>query len=95
MYPHSPEGQLYLGLHQKKHDQQVERSDPTPLLCTAEVSPGVLCPGVEHSVQERHGPVGACPEKGHINDPRNVTSLLRGQAESAGAVQPGEEKAAR
>ena len=37
--------------------------------------------------------VGACPEEGHSNDPRVGTPSLHGQAERAGAVQPGEEKA--
>ena len=39
------------------------------------------------------GPLGVCPEEGHKNDPRGGTSPLQGQAERAGAVQPGEEKA--
>jgi len=34
-------------------------------------------------------------EKGHKNDLRTGAPLLQGQAEIAGAVQPGEEKAAR
>jgi len=46
---------------------------------------------VESSVQERHGSVGAHPEEGHKNDPRDGTPLLRGQAERAEAVQPREE----
>ena len=33
------------------------------------------------------------PEEGHKNYARDETSLLLGQAERAGAVQPGEEKA--
>ena len=41
-----------------------------------EASPGVLCPGVESSVKERHGPVGAHPEEGHTDDPRDGTPLL-------------------
>ena len=45
------------------------------------------------SVQERHGAVGAHPEEGHRNDPRDGTPLPQGQAERPGAVQPGEEKA--
>ena len=49
---------------------------------------------MESSVEERHGPVGACPGKGHKNDSCNGT-LLQEQAERAGAVQPGEEKAVR
>jgi len=42
MYPHSPESQPYSGLRQKKHGQQVEGGDPSPLLCSGESSPGVL-----------------------------------------------------
>ena len=48
---------------------------------------------MESSVQERHRPVGAHPEEGHTNDPREGSLLLLGQAERAEAVQPGEEKA--
>jgi len=70
VYPCSPESQLYLGLHQKKHGQQVEGGDPAPLLCTGEASPGVLCPDVVPSVKERYRPVGVGPEKGHKKDPQ-------------------------
>ena len=69
MYPCTPESQLYPGLHQKC-GQQVEGGDPAPLLCAGEASPGVLCSDVVSSVQERHGPVGVCPEKGHRNYPQ-------------------------
>ena len=93
MCPHSPEGQPYPGLHQRKCGLQGEGGDPAPLLCDGEASPGVLHPDVESSVQERHGAVGACPEEGHKSDPRDGTPLLQGQAERAGAVQLGEEKA--
>jgi len=48
---------------------------------------------VASSVQERHGAVGAHPEEGHKNDPKDGTPLLQGGAERAGSVQPGEEKA--
>jgi len=58
-----------------------------------EASPGVLHPDVESLVQERHGPVGVHPDKGRKKDPRDGTPLLQGQAERAGTVQPGEEKA--
>ena len=48
---------------------------------------------MESLVQERHGAVGAHPEEGHQNDPRDGTPPLQGQVERAGAVHPGEEKA--
>jgi len=92
MCPRSSESQQYPGLHQKKRSWQVEGGDTAPLLCSGVTSPGVLHPDVESSVQERHG---ACPEKGHKNYLWNVTLLLSGQAERAGAVQPGAEKAVR
>ena len=53
--PLQPKCQLYPGLHQKMHGQQVEGGDPAPLLCTGETSPGVLHPDEEFSVQKRHG----------------------------------------
>jgi len=34
----------------------------------------------------------ACPEEGHKSNPKDGTLLLQGQAERAGAVQPGEVK---
>ena len=64
------------GNHQKDCGQQVEGGDPASLLCASEASPGVLHPDVESSVQERHGPIGAHPEKGHKKDPWNGTPLL-------------------
>jgi len=33
--------------------------------CSGETPPGVLCPALEPSAQERHGPVGVVPDKGH------------------------------
>ena len=45
-------------------------------LYTGEASPGVLCPDVESSVQEGHGPVGAHPEASHRNDAKDGTPLL-------------------
>ena len=64
----SPEGQLYPGLHQEKHDQQVEGGDSAPLLCSSETPPGELCPVLEPPAQEGHGVVGVGPEEGHEDD---------------------------
>jgi len=91
----SPESQPYDGLHQKQCGQQGKEGDPAPLLCSGEASPGILCPDVESSVQERHGPVGVCPEEGQKNDPKDEIPLLQGQAERGGAVQHGEVKPSR
>jgi len=93
MCPCSAESQLYPGLHPKERGQQGEGGDAAPLLCADEISPGVLHPDGESSVQERREAVGVCPEEGHKNNPRDGTPPLCGQAERAGAVQPGEEKA--
>jgi len=65
MCAHSPEGQLYPGLHQERHGQQVKGGDSAPLLLSGETPPGVLRPALEPSEQERHGAVGASPEEGH------------------------------
>ncbi|CAM9299629.1 unnamed protein product, partial [Bubo scandiacus] len=50
--------------------------DSSPLLCSGETPPGVLCPAPESSAQERHGPVGVGPQEGHENDERDGTPLL-------------------
>ena len=76
MSPHSPESQLFPGLHQMKCGQQVKGGDPASLLHAGEASPEVLHPDVKSSVQERDGSVGACPEEGHKNDPRDGTPPL-------------------
>jgi len=70
MYARSPEGQLYPGLHQKQHGQQVQGGDSALLLHSGEIPPGVLRPALQPSAQERHGPVGAGLEE--------VTKMIRG-----------------
>jgi len=65
----SLEGQLYPGLHQEKRGQQVEGGD-SPLLCSGETPPGVLCAALEPPAQEGHGCVGAGPEE--------ATKMVRG-----------------
>ena len=52
------------------------REVPAPLLCTGEISTGILHPHIESLLQERHRPVGAHPEEYHENNPRNGTPSL-------------------
>jgi len=40
-----------------------EEGDSAPLLRSGETPPGVLCPALEPSAQDRPGPVGARPEE--------------------------------
>ena len=70
----------------------MKRVDPVSLLCAGEASLEELCPDVESSVQERYRFLGAHPEEGHKNDPRDGKPLLPGQTLRAEAVQPGGEK---
>lgn len=53
----------------------------------------MLRPDTESSAQQGHGRDGVCTEERHKNDLRDGIPALRGQAESAGAVQPEDEKA--
>ena len=76
MCARSPEGQLYSGLHQEKHGQQVEGGDSATLLCSGETSPAVLCPALEPPAQEGHRTVGVGPEEGHKDNPRVGAPLL-------------------
>lgn len=89
----NPEGQLHPGLHQEKHNQQVEGGDSPPLLCSCETPSGVLCPDLGPPTQEGHGSVGAGPEEGHENDEVVKAAPLKGQTERVGALQSREEKA--
>jgi len=69
-YSCSPEGHPYPGLHQENCGQQVEGRDSAPLLYSGEISPGVLRPALEPPARERHGAIGAGPEK--------PTKMIRG-----------------
>jgi len=80
MHACGSESQLYPGIHEEKCGQQVERGDSAPPLHSGESPPGVLCPALEPSAQERRGPVGF----------RGLEPL---SYERVGAVQPGGEKA--
>jgi len=45
-------------------------------LHSGETPHGVLCPALEPSARDRHGPVGSGPEEGHNNDQRSGVPLL-------------------
>ena len=47
MYTCSPKSQLYPGLRQEKCAQRVEGGDSAPLLCSREITSGVLYPVLE------------------------------------------------
>ncbi|PKU45387.1 rna-directed dna polymerase from mobile element jockey-like [Limosa lapponica baueri] len=63
-------------LHQKKHGQHVEGGDSASLLCSCETLPGELCPSLESSTSEGHGPLGTGPAEDHENDHRAGAPLL-------------------
>ena len=52
-----------------------------------------MCPDLGPPAQEGHGVVRAGPQEGHKDDQRAGTSPLCGQAEEAGILQPGQERA--
>jgi len=60
------------------------------VLSGSEVIAGALCPVLGSPLPESHG---ERPVKGHQDDEGTGVSLLRGKAERAGLVQPGEERA--
>jgi len=63
-------------LPRKRGGQQGERGDCPPLLCPCKSPSGVLCPGLELSVEEEFGVVGADAEKGRDDDQRAGELLL-------------------
>ena len=67
------------------------RNRPSP----REAPSAVLCPVLVSSVQERWGATGESPAESYGDEEGTGASLLWGEAEGAGLVQPGEEKAER
>lgn len=51
-----------------KHNQQVEKRDPSSLFCFCETSSGVPHSVLGPSAEEKHGPVRAGPEESHKDD---------------------------
>ena len=74
-------------VHQEKCDQQAKRGDPSPLLCSHESLPGVLCPILGPPTREGHSAVRAHPEEHHKDDQRAGALCLGGQAE-LGLLRP-------
>lgn len=59
---------LTLGLPEQECCQQVESGDPSTLLSTGEVMPGLLCPVFAPPAEQRDGHNGESPAKGHKGD---------------------------
>ena len=85
---------MYPGLHQKKRGQQVKGGDPALLLCTGETSPE-YCIQMGSPHYRRDMDLLECVQW-------RATKMIQGMEQlsyevrlRAGAVQPGEEKAAR
>ena len=75
--------QLYPGLHQEKHDQQIEGGDSALLLCSHVTLPEVLHSALRLSTQEGYWTVGEGPEEGCEDDHRAGAPLLWRWAERA------------
>ena len=70
-----------------------EGGDCHSLLSSCKAPLEVLHPGLGMPVQEGCRAVGTGSEEGHENDQRAGVPLLQRQAEGAGIIQPGKDKA--
>lgn len=72
---------------------QDQTTDSSPVLCTGEVVPRVLCSVLGPSFQKGHRGAGICPEK--CNKAHEISGIhdLQGAADGAGVVYPREEDA--
>ena len=66
----------------------------TPL-STCQATPGVLCPVLVSTIQERHGQTGKYPKEGHEDDQTAGEPALFGKAQGIRTLLPGEAKAQR
>lgn len=62
------ESQLYSGLHEKEHSQQVKGGDSVLLNYSCDIPPVVLLPAVGSPAQEINGLLGVSPEDGCEDD---------------------------
>jgi len=91
VYRHFKICQLYPGLHGQQHGRQVrEGFCPSALLWSDPTRSPASSSGAPNTGQTWSCWSGA--RGGHSNDPRAGAPLLGRKAETAGAVQPGEEK---
>ncbi|PKU39989.1 rna-directed dna polymerase from mobile element jockey-like [Limosa lapponica baueri] len=65
-----------LGSMKRRVASRFEGRDSALLPHSCEIPPGVPCPALEPSAQEKHGPVGAVPEEGHANSQRVGAPVL-------------------
>lgn len=54
----------------------VSNGDPSPLLSVGDTLPGVLCPFLGHSVQDRHGHTEKSPTKDNKDEEGTELSFL-------------------
>ena len=75
----------------KECDQQVNRADPSPLLCPGEATTGVLCHSRLHS-SKRQGTSRERPAESHKDDWGHGTPPIWRKTKRPGTLHSGEEK---